>query len=124
MAGFQIRTARLTLRPWTDDDVQPFTEMVLDRGFADHMIPLSGPEAAREWVRNKRARFDQHGFGPWVVERSDTSEFFDCVGLSVVPYEADFTRAAEIGWRIARPHRERGYATEAAMSALGDGSVN
>jgi RimJ/RimL family protein N-acetyltransferase len=118
---FQIHTERLVLRPWTDDDVPPFLAMVLDPRFGEYMLPVAGPDAARDWVRRKRAHFDRHGFGPWVVELVRSGEFLGCVGLSTVPYEAAFTPAVEFGWRLARSHRGHGYATEAARHALADG---
>jgi RimJ/RimL family protein N-acetyltransferase len=118
---FHIRTARLVLRPWTDDDVQPFVDMVLVPHFAEFMLPFAGPEAARDWVQRRRAHFDRHGFGPWVVELAETGELIACVGLFFVPYQAAFTPAVEIAWRLAKHHRGRGYATEAAAQALADG---
>ena len=35
-----------------------------------------------------------------------------------IPYEAHFTPAIEIAWRLARAYWGRGYATEAARAAL------
>ncbi len=118
---FEIRTPRLTLRPWRDDDIQAFVDMALIPGSSEFLLPFDGPEGARDWVRRKRAHFDLHGFGPWVVELTQTQEFVGCVGLSTVPYEAAFTPAVEIGWRLAPGHRGRGYATEASRHALSDG---
>lgn len=119
--GYSIRTPRLVLRPWRDEDIQAFTDMVLAPGFSEFLLPVAGAAAAREWVARKRAHFDEHGFGPWVVELAHTAEFVGCVGLSIVSYEAVFTPATEIAWRIATEHRGRGYATEAAGAALADG---
>jgi RimJ/RimL family protein N-acetyltransferase len=114
VAEFQISTERLLLRPWRDGDLLPFTEMVLAPGFSDYLIPIEGPEAARAWVVNKRTHFDQCGFGPWVVELGQTRAFIGCIGLSTIPYEAVFTPAVEIAWRLAAGYRGYGYATEAA----------
>jgi RimJ/RimL family protein N-acetyltransferase len=121
MTEFRICTERLILRPWRDEDLHPFTEMVLAPQFSEFLIPVAGTTAARDWVMTKRAHFSQHGFGPWVVELAHTREFIGCIGLSVVPYEAAFTPAVEIAWRLAKQHRGGGYATEAAKAALADG---
>lgn len=121
MFRHRIRTARLLLCSWRDEDIQPFTEMVLVPQFSEFLLPVSGAAAAREWVVKKRARFDEHGFGPWVVEAAQTAEFIGCIGLSVVSYEAAFTPAIEISWRVAIQHRGRGYAAEAAEATLADG---
>ena len=43
------------------------------------------------------------------------------VGLVVPRFEAHFTPAVEIGWRLAAAHWGRGYATEAARAVLAYG---
>jgi RimJ/RimL family protein N-acetyltransferase len=40
------------------------------------------------------------------------------VGLQYVNFEASFTPAVEIGWRLAYEYWGRGYATEAARAVL------
>jgi RimJ/RimL family protein N-acetyltransferase len=45
----------------------------------------------------------------------ETAEF---VGLAYPAFEAHFTPCVEIGWRLAREHWCKGYATEAARAAL------
>ena len=62
--------------------------------------------------------FDQHGFGLWAVGVVDGASFIGFVGVSVVPFDAHFTPAVEVGWRLAREHWGRGYATEGARAAL------
>jgi RimJ/RimL family protein N-acetyltransferase len=44
--------------------------------------------------------------------------FAGFVGLSVVPFQAHFTPAVEVGWRLAQPFWGHGYATEGARAAL------
>ena len=43
------------------------------------------------------------------------------VGLGTVPFEAHFTPAVEVAWRLARAYWGRGYATEAAPASLDHG---
>jgi ribosomal-protein-alanine N-acetyltransferase len=62
--------------------------------------------------------FDRNGFGLWALERSDTSEMIGYTGLVNQTFDAHFTPAVEIGWRLAKEHWGRGYATEAARAAL------
>ena len=119
--GQSIRTDRLLLRAWRDDDVDAFTEMVLAPGFSEFLLPVPGAAAAHALIARQRSHFDEHGFGPWVVELAQTAEFIGCVGMSLVSYEAVFTPATEIAWPIATEHRGRGYATEAASATLADG---
>lgn len=48
-----------------------------------------------------------------------TGAFIGFTGLAVPGFEAAFTPAVEIGWRLQRPAWGQGYATEAAHAALG-----
>ncbi|HVS44993.1 MAG TPA: GNAT family N-acetyltransferase, partial [Candidatus Dormibacteraeota bacterium] len=44
--------------------------------------------------------------------------FIGFVGLQRVPFEAHFTPAVEVGWRLDPAHWGHGYATEAALACL------
>jgi ribosomal-protein-alanine N-acetyltransferase len=68
--------------------------------------------------------FERHGFGLWAVEVVDSGEFIGFTGLSVPSFEAHFTPAVEVGWRLARTAWGHGFATEAARVALRFGFEN
>jgi RimJ/RimL family protein N-acetyltransferase len=61
------------------------------------------------------------GFGFWAVEVPGAHDFIGYVGISLVTFDAPFTPAVEIGWRLARHAWGHGYATEAARAALAVG---
>jgi RimJ/RimL family protein N-acetyltransferase len=70
------------------------------------------------------AGFEQRGWGLWAVEIVDpgnTAEFAGYVGFAPADFDADFTPAVEIGWRLAAAHWNRGYATEAAWAVAAHG---
>ena len=52
---------------------------------------------------------------------SASGEFVGFTGLAVPSFEAPFTPAVEVGWRLARPAWGHGYATEAARASLAYG---
>jgi RimJ/RimL family protein N-acetyltransferase len=62
-----------------------------------------------------------HGFGLWAVTRLEDGAFLGFTGLSRPSFEAHFTPAVEVGWRLARDAWGHGYATEAARAALAFG---
>lgn len=62
--------------------------------------------------------FEEHGFGPWVVEIPNEALFAVFIGIWSPRFEAHFTPCIEIGWRLARPFWGRGLATEGARVAL------
>ncbi len=64
------------------------------------------------------AEFDERGYGLWAVDVVATGEFIGFAGLSVPGFEAHFTPAVEVGWRLARTAWGHGYATEAARAAV------
>ena len=113
-----LRTGRLVLRDWCPDDLPPFAALnadpevmehlpgVLDRGRSDAMAGRIGAHFARE------------GFGLWAVEVAGGAPFIGFVGLSRVPFDAHFTPAVEVGWRLVRAAWGHGYASEAAKAAL------
>ena len=70
------------------------------------------------WTARARAHWEEHGFGQWVVERASEASLIGVVGLSALSFDAPFTPAVEIAWRLARPYWGRGYATEAARAAV------
>jgi len=114
-----LRTSRLLLRPWRGDDIAAFAEMSADPVVMEYLLPLSERGLSAEtWVARKRAHWDEHGFGQWVVELPGEAIFIGVVGLETVSYEAHFTPAVEVAWRLARPYWGHGYATEAAGAAL------
>jgi ribosomal-protein-alanine N-acetyltransferase len=114
----QLRTERLVLRRWYADDRAPFAAMNADPQVMEH-FPATLTRAASDAVVDRiEARFAQHGYGMWAVEVVGTAEFIGFTGLNPVTFDAPFTPAMEIGWRLARTAWGHGYATEAARAAV------
>ena len=116
-----IRTERLILRPWRESDLPAFAEQNAD---ADAMRFLAGPLTRAEsdaYVARARAHVAEYGFGKWAVEAPGMAPFIGAVGLTLVRFEAAFTPAVEIAWRLHRDVWGRGFATEAARAAIADG---
>jgi RimJ/RimL family protein N-acetyltransferase len=60
----------------------------------------------------------ERGWGLWAAEITATGAFAGFVGLNPATFEAPFTPAVEVGWRLARAYWDRGLATEAALVVL------
>jgi len=114
----EIATARLRLRRWRAEDLEPFAALNADRDVMEHFpSPLSTAESAALLTRMER-HFEDHGFGFWAAELPGGAPFIGSIGLAVPDFETSFTPCVEIGWRLARPWWGRGLATEGARAAL------
>jgi ribosomal-protein-alanine N-acetyltransferase len=113
-----LRTARLLLRDWQDADLDPFASMNADSQVMEFFPRVLDRAESDALVARIRNRFARSGFGLWAVEYCGITPFIGFVGLTVPSFEVHFTPCVEIGWRLARDHWGRGYATEAAQAAL------
>jgi RimJ/RimL family protein N-acetyltransferase len=117
----ELRTPRLLLRRWRESDLAPFAAMNADPAVMEHFPSLMTHADSDAFVGRIEAAFEEQGFGLWAVEVSATGEFAGFTGLAPVRFEAPFTPAVEIGWRLAVQAWGHGYATEAALAALAYG---
>ena len=60
----------------------------------------------------------EQGFCFFAAELVGKSPFIGFIGISRVPFEAPFTPAVEIGWRLAQQYWHKGLATEGAQAVL------
>ena len=111
-----LRTPRLLLREWREEDEAAFTEMSADPALTEFLLP-----PAPDWVVRARRRWDEHGFGQFVVELPGGAPFIGVVGLNDLHPAAPAAPAIEAAWRLARPYWGKGYAAEAARAAIEDG---
>ena len=118
---FEIRTPRLLIRSWRDEDFEPFAAMNADPRVMEFFpVTLSREESQTRFTRGG-ARIAERGYGFWPVEVVGGAPFVGIVGLGDPDFPAHFQPAVEIGWRLAAEHWGRGYATEAAGAALAYG---
>ena len=116
-----IRTRRLLLRRWRPSDRDPFAELNRDPQVVEYLPGPTTREDSDAFADRIEAGFDTLGYGLWAVEVPGEAAFVGYVGLALQTFEAHFTPAVEVGWRLGRAHWGQGYATEAARAAVGDG---
>lgn len=114
----RLETERLLLRHWRDEDRAPFAALNADPVVMEHFpSPMTSAESDA-MVERIDAHLAEHGWGLWAVEVRATGEFVGFVGLSVASFDAHFTPAVEVGWRLRRTSWGHGYATEGGQAAL------
>jgi len=117
-----LETARLTLRPFRESDLDAQAAML---GDPETVRFLGGTPWAREDAWRKTlcgpGLWALLGYGYWALERKQEGRCIGQIGF------ADFKRAIEpgieglpeIGWIVAGDVAGQGYASEAAAAALG-----
>jgi ribosomal-protein-alanine N-acetyltransferase len=114
----ELRTDRLLLRQWRESDLEPFAAMNADPEVM-RFFPRRLDRAASDAMAQRIERhLDELGWGLWAVEVIGEAPFIGFIGLAPVPFDAHFTPATEVGWRLDRAHWGRGYAPEGARAAL------
>jgi RimJ/RimL family protein N-acetyltransferase len=115
---FELRTPRLRIRDWRDDDFEAYAAMNADPRVMEFFPGMVSREESLLRFARGRARIAARGYGFWPVEVLGGPPFIGMVALVEPDFAAPFMPAVEIGWRLAAAHWGRGYATEAARAAL------
>lgn len=113
-----VETPRLILRDWRDDDVEAWVAINADPRVTEFFPKSYTRELSEASAAAIRAQLSRDGFGWWALEIRGGPSFVGSIALQAVPFQAHFTPANEIGWRLATEHWGRGYATEGARAAL------
>ncbi len=111
-------TARLHLRQWQSGDRAPFAALNADPRVMAYFPSVLDRAASDAMVAHCEALIAERGWGFWAVETRAAGEFIGFVGLHVPAANLPCAPCVEVGWRLARRHWGRGYATEAATAAL------
>ncbi|MGY3605033.1 GNAT family N-acetyltransferase [Bradyrhizobium sp. Leo121] len=116
--GPTIETPRLILRSWKASDIAPNTAMLADPETARFITPdhKAVTNETTGW-RNAAViagHWALYGFGMFAVEERSSGRYVGRVG----PWYPAGWPGFEVGWGIAKDHRGKGYAVEAARAAI------
>jgi RimJ/RimL family protein N-acetyltransferase len=118
MTAVELETERLFMRQWRESDLAPFALLNSDSEVMKYFVaPLTRAESDA-FAQQIMSDLDERGYGLWALEVKESGEFIGFMGLEWQTYEAHFTPALEVGWRLARSAWGCGYASEAARAAL------
>ncbi|MDC0771728.1 GNAT family N-acetyltransferase [Streptomyces sp. HD] len=106
----RLETARLTLRPWTESDVDAHRTLVSERGDGTPSI-----EHNQRMIEDQRTASALTGIALLAVIRRDVGDFIGYCGLTVGQASVD---EPEIAYELFRRVHGQGYATEAASAVL------
>lgn len=113
-----LKTERLILRQWTNDDFSPFSKICGDAEVIEfYPKPLTEEESYGLGSRIQ-SLIKERGWGFWAIELPNRKKFIGFVGLHIPKESLPCSPCVEIGWRIAKEFWNQGYATEAAKESL------
>jgi RimJ/RimL family protein N-acetyltransferase len=117
----ELRAERLLLRQWRDGDLAPFAALNADPEVMEHLPKLLRREESDALAERIARSFSDRALGLFALEIPGVAPFIGFAGLSIPGFDAPFMPCVEVGWRLARTHWGKGYATEAARVAMTDG---
>ncbi|MFF8406714.1 GNAT family N-acetyltransferase [Streptomyces sp. NPDC014846] len=116
----EIRTPRLLLRRWHDDDLVPMADINADprvmRWIDDGSV--RDLDHTAEAIERWEEEWDEEGFGLFAVELLASGELIGFTGLSVPEFLPEVMPAVAISWRLGSQYWGQGYASEAAHATL------
>jgi RimJ/RimL family protein N-acetyltransferase len=116
-----LQGPRIRLRPWREEDREAFAAMNADPEVMRHFTKTLDRAESDSFMDRINAHQAEHGYSFWAIERHGEPGAIGLCGLARIPWEASFTPAVEIGWRLATAHQRQGYAEEAARITLAHG---
>lgn len=119
-----LETERLILRTWKTGDIEKLAAISADPVVMRYFPSTQDFTYTEKLITRFMEDYQNSGFTLYAVEIKKSGEFIGFVGLDPTSFEAHFTPAIEIGWRLASQHWNKGYATEAAKVVLKHAFIN
>lgn len=116
-----IKTTRLILRPWRKEDLEPFADLNADAKVMEYFPSTLSRKESDDLANRISSKLEEQEWGLWAVSVPGIVDFIGFIGLAEPSFDAHFTPAVEVGWRLAFDHWGKGYATEGAKAILEHG---
>jgi RimJ/RimL family protein N-acetyltransferase len=113
----ELRTERLLLRQWREEDVEPLAEIYGQPEYLEHMPPLDLEQTRAQVERFARQWREEH-VALWAVEELETGRFLGRIGLQR-HHDWPLARSpVEVGWCLHSDWWGRGLATEGGRAGV------
>lgn len=114
-----LRTARLSLREFSESDVDPLYEIQGDRHHMRFTFWAASRAACEAWLRRYESARAVNGFAPWTVVHRAENRVIGWGGLNIDPSDPGW--GTEVSYFIHPAYAGRGFATEVVRMSLEHG---
>ena len=115
-----IRTSRLILRGWQEQDLAPFAALNANPLVMRYFPSILDRHKSDELAQRLQRQINENGYGFYAAHRVLDNQFIGFIGANQSSAELPFAPCVDIGWRLDHPFWGRGYATEGAKAVLHD----
>lgn len=115
---YLFTSERLGFRNWKEEDLSVFAAMNADERVMEHFPSTLTEEQSRASMLRMQTEYHERGYTYFAAEERSSGLVIGFIGLFFQEYEAPFTPAVDIGWRLRVNAWGKGYATEGAKRCL------
>lgn len=115
----RIESARLALRPFQEEDVDPLFAIMGNREAMQHTYIAPSREACAHRLRTYAQLESTEGFAPWTVLLRSEAKVIGWGGLNIDPFDSGW--GIEISYCFDPCYWGKGYATELVRAAVQHG---
>jgi len=117
----QIKTERLTLRPWKRKDRSALNQMCRDPEMMQYVTGGSAMSNGqiRDFLKRQKRHLRNHQVCFFAMEHTETKQIVGLAGMQPLdPVDENTPGDFELGWWVWKEHWRNGYATEAGLALL------
>lgn len=116
-----LQTDRLNLCDFTAAHLDDFAAMNADPDVMEYFPATQSRAESKALLNRIVAHRAAHGFSLFALHLKSNNHFLGFTGLLTADFEAHFTPAVEIGWRLSKAAWGQGLGPEAACACLAYG---
>lgn len=115
---YLFESERLAFRNWIDDDLPALHKVSSDPEVMKYFPATKTKEETKIFIKRMQSHFEERNYCYFPAVLKSSQEVIGFIGLAYQTFDAPFNPAVDIGWRLAKNHWGKGYATEGAKACL------